>query len=316
MFTASRVSLGPVDRRIAGGLLLVVALVCTLAVPNMIGRDLAGSAVGEVIAGPPAVGSCVSAVSRDTVAPGQLNSANADEAVLTPALPVATITPCRGQVVGEIISVTAATTAQASTLQEYDDAHPACRSRVESYLGTIATTDVLGVQWTKSIYVDAVAVGPDVHDRAAGRTWSACVVSAVHQMYLSAPTLRSSWRTGTLPAAFGLCWADAVVAHGVPTACTAPHTTQQLARGFVSAPSDDATSIVSAADPAAVAAGCRQVAAGIMKVKDPTFGGALAIGVVNDPTGAPYVQCVARATRGKTLTGSLIGLAAGPLPLS
>ena len=192
-------------------LLLLVALVCALVVPNLVGRKVSGSAVAEVIAGPPAVGSCVSAVTSTGVAPGQMNSANADEAVLGRALPVATVVPCRGKVTGEVLSVSAAAESPVSTLQEYDDAHPSCRSRIEAYLGTTASTNLLGVAWSKSIYVDAVTVGPDAHDRAAGRSWTACVMSTIDQSYSAPSTLKASWSSGTLPAAFGLCWAAQVV---------------------------------------------------------------------------------------------------------
>ncbi len=302
------------DRRVAGVLLLVIALVCALAVPNLVGRQVAGAAVGEVIAGPPAVGTCVSALSA--AGPDEIDDVKVDDAVPSRSLPVATAAPCSGQVIGEVISVSTTNTSQVSTLQEYDEAHPDCRSQVETYLGTTATTALVGVQWSKSIYVDAVTVGPDEHDRTAGRTWSACVMSAVGQEYPTPGTLKASWATGTLPAAFGLCWADQVVQHGIPTACTTPHSTQQLAYADVLRPSVSDNSMISVADPAHVLAGCRQAAASIMKVQDPTFGGRLAVKVVTDPPGAPFVQCTVSATGGKALTGSLIGLGSKPLPLS
>lgn len=293
-------------------LLLAVALVCTLAVPSLVGRKVPGLPVAEAIAGAPAVGTCVSSIT--VPAPAQTDDAGA--AGQAGSWPVATTAPCAGKVIGEIISVAAANGAQHGVWSGNDDAQPGCRSLVESYLGTSATTDVVGVQWSKSIYVDAVTVGPDAHDSAAGRSWSACVMSAVGQQYVAPPTLKSSWKTDTLPSAYGLCWATTVVQHGVPTACTKPHTSQQLAFALVQRAPASSNSIVSVADPGHVAASCRELAAGIMQVKDPSFGGALAIQVVTDQAGAPYMQCAVSATAGRSLTGSLIGLGTRPLPLS
>ncbi len=310
--TAFAVSLGGVDRRAVGGvLLLVAALIAVLATPNILGRRIAGFASPEVIAGPPAVGSCVAAIAPPGSAVGPRAASPG-----TRALPVATIVPCRGPVIGEIISVTAQNTTGVSTLQEYDDTHPSCRNQVETYLGTAAATILLGVQWSKSIYVNAMAVGPDAHDRAAGRTWSACVMAAVGQSYTEPPTLRSSWTANTLPDAFGLCWAATIVQRGSPTPCTAAHRTQQLAFGYVPGPSDSQGSIVSAPTPADLAAGCQQLAATIMEVKDPTRGGALLVTVVSDRAGAPYRQCAVSVTGSRPLIGSVIGLGDGPLPLA
>ncbi len=296
--------------------MLVIALMATLTVPQLVGRELSGSAVAEVIAPPPAVGTCVRAIA-DT-SPDRLPPANAGAAEALPdrVLPVAAVVPCAGAVIGEVISVSPRSTRRISTLQEYEDANPSCRSRVEPYLGTPATTDLQGVEWTRSIYVDAITVGPDAHDRAGGRTWTACVLSAVGQSYTAPPLLKSSWTSHQLPDAFGLCWADLILRHGVPTPCTTAHTTQQLAFGFVSGPSDSSTTIVSAADTAAVAASCVRLAASIMNVADPTFGGAVAVRVTSDPAGAPYIQCAASATGGRSLVGSLIGLGGRPLPLA
>ncbi len=295
--------------------MLVVALVAVLVAPNIAGKQVRGAPVAEVIAAPPVVGSCVGAITGAVPVPGPINSANADEAHPARALPVATVVPCKGTVMGEIISVKASSPTTASTLDEYDQANPSCRSQVESYLGTTATTTIQGVQWSKSIYVDTVAVGPDAHDRAAGRTWSACVLSAVNQTYTATGSLRSSWSTNTLPGVFGLCWAQGVVQHGVPTACTAPHTTQQVGYGLVASVTDSGASIESAAGPDQVTAGCRALAATVMKVSDPTRGGALAVKVVDDRSGAPFVQCAVSVVGSRKLTGSLIGLGTKALPL-
>ena len=307
-----------------GVLLLVAALIAVFAVPGAIGHRAAGSPASEPIAAPPAVGTCVSAITAPAAAtPTGLVSGSPARTTL----PVATLSSCTGQVVGEVISVTAqgSSTALGSSAHSSSaaqgsapsaispggqDTVPSCRSQVEAYLGTPATTDLLGVQWSRSIYVDAVTVGPDAHDRAAGRTWTACVLSAVDQHYTAPSTLRSSWLSRTLPSAYGLCWADAVVQHGVPTPCTAPHRTQQLAFGLPGGAASEA------AMTAQETTGCRQLAAAIMDVRDPTFGGALSVQVVADPAGAPYVQCVVQATDTKRLTGSLVGIGQRALPLS
>ncbi|MET3807309.1 hypothetical protein ABIB25_004332 [Nakamurella sp. UYEF19] len=299
------------DRRIAGVLLLVVALVATLAVPDVVGRSLAGAPSPEQIAAPPAVGSCVGAITGSGPA---RTGADARPSV-TGSQPVATVVPCTGRVMGEIISVTVANPRQVVTLQEYDEVHPSCRSQVETYLGTTATTTLSGVQWSRSIYVDVATVGPDGHDRAAGRTWTACVMTAVDQTYPVTASLKSSWTTRSLPDAYGLCWFDDVVQLGEPVACTSPHRTQQLGYGLVSSPTDSGTSIVSAVGYDAILAGCRTLAASVMDAADPTRGGSLDVRVVVSRSGAPYVQCAVSATGSKKLTGSVIGLGTKPVPL-
>jgi hypothetical protein len=80
-----------------------------------------------------------------------------------------------------------------------------------------------------------------------------------------------------------------------------------------------------ALDPAA-AQTCRDQAARLIGSTDPTFGGRLTIAVVarGQSARAPaeqkslwprQIQCVAEATGGRHLVGSVIGLADGPLPL-
>ncbi len=289
-------------------LLLVLALIAALALPVLAGKQVAGAPVAAEIDPPPAVGSCVRGIDRS----------DPDTAVRASArtLPVATVVKCSGDVSGEIISVTAAQRAPAvSTLGDYEQANPGCRSQVEKYLGTAATTVIAGVEWNLNIDVDVTTVGPNPRDRAAGRTWSACVLSAARQLYPATP-LRSSWQSGTVPDAFGLCWAENLIQHGVPTNCTSPHRTQQIGYGLVAQPSDSGTGIVSSASPDDVVAGCRTLAATVLKVADPTRGGALTVKVVDDTSGAPFVQCAVAVVGTRELTGSLIGIGNRPLPLT
>ncbi|WP_157695352.1 hypothetical protein [Nakamurella panacisegetis] len=299
------------DRRAAGVMVLFVALLCAMVVPSLVGKRVAGSAVSEVIAAPPTVGSCVTAITG----PDRPPRATRPNAAVT-ALPVATVAPsCTGTVIGEIISVQPTSSSTVTTLDEFVQANPSCRSQVEKYLGTTATSTIDGMEWTKSIHVDAVTVGPNAHDRAAGRTWTACVLSTVGQTYNATTSLKSSWDSGTLPDEFGLCWDRSVVPRGTPTSCTSPHSTQQLGYGFVASPTDSGTSIVSGMDADGMTAGCRTLAASVMKTSDPTKGGRLAVKVVAQAAGAPYVQCVVTVVGSGKLTGSVIGIGSKALPL-
>ena len=286
----------------------MLALVAALARPVLAERPVAGTPVAAVIAPPPTVGSCVGDIAEAATGAARRESDR--------TLPVATVVPCSGFVTGEIISVTPSRHGpRISTLDEYNQANPSCRSEVEKYLGTTATTVIRGVEWNLNIDVDIATVGPDDHDRAAGRSWTACVLSAANQIYPATP-LHQSWLSGTLPDAFGLCWAENLVQHGVPTNCTSPHRTQQIGDGFVAQTSDSGTGIVSSAGPDDIVAGCRMLAASVLKVADPTRGGALTVKVVDDSAGAPYVQCVVAAVGNHKLTGSLIGIGNKPLPLT
>lgn len=286
----------------------MLALVAAIGLPLLAGKPVAGAPVAAAIDEPPTVGSCVGDI--DYPDPGTVDRSSPR------TLPVATVVKCSGDVAGEIIAVVPREpTPVASTLGDYEQANPSCRSQVEKYLGATATAVIAGVQWSLNINVNVTTVGPDAHDRAAGRTWSACVLSAANQIYPASP-LRQSWQSGTLPDAFGLCWAENLVQRGVPTNCTSPHRTQQIGYGFVSRPSDSGTGIVSSASPDDIVAGCRQLAATVMKVADPTRGGALRIKVVDDTSGAPYVQCVVAVIGSHRLNGSLIGIGNQALPLT
>lgn len=290
---------------------MILALIAIVAVPSTLGRKVGGEPRAESIAGPPTVGQCVTAVR--TVPRSSTKSASTPVA----ALPVATVVPwCEGAVIGEVISVKpSSSTPVISTLDEYYRANPDCRSQVETYLGTFSASDILGVRWTKSLSVEAVLVGPDAHDRAAGRTWVACVVTTGGSSYGAPAPLASAWANRTMPDAFGLCWAEDVQPRGMSLPCRSAHRTQQIAIGFVAGPSDSATSIVSAASRDAVARGCREIAASTLGVPDPTLGGALEVRVVADRSGSPFVQCAVTVTGGRHLVGSLIGLGTRPLPL-
>ena len=102
----------------------------------------------------------------------------------------------------------------------------------------------------------------------------------------------------------------------MPTNCTAPHSTQQLGYGFVQSVRDSGTAIISSVDPDAVTAGCESLASSVMKTSDPTKGNRLAITVVAQVSGAPYVQCAVSVIGTKKLTGSLIGIGSKALPLT
>jgi hypothetical protein len=292
------------NRRVGGMLLFIVALLAVGITPSILGRRTTGTPVAEVIAAPPTVGQCVAAI-------GASNGQDRN-------LPVATVLPtCSGSVIGEVISVRSTSpTPVVTTLDEYTRANPDCQGQAESYLGTSRRTVLLGVQWTTSLSVNAVTVGPDAHDRAAGRTWTACVLAAVGQSYRAPLPLRSSWNSRTLPSAFGVCWSKQIEQRGTPTPCTSAHLIQQLAFGFAAGPLDTSQALVSRDDPALVLAGCRRLAATILAVKDPTAGGALEVEAVADPAGAPYVQCAVSATHGRKLIGSVIGLGTKPVPLA
>lgn len=300
------------DRRLAGIVLLIAALVAVIVVPSISGRRVAGSAVGTVFPPPPAVGDCLV-----TSFPTAVRSGVPREISVT----AIRFGSCDGSIGGEVVAVWP----DQSTADAANTARRAgpCFQATASFAGlesTRLTTDVPGapapgpVRWKPTIGFDPYNVVPGDAERRAGRSWVACLAVPIgHPTYRG--TLNDSFTTGSLPAEFGLCWAGEDIDElPGPVPCNEPHAAELLATGWIRDRLAAPTEFIDGACPA--------MAARLMRTDDPTRGGRLRIisdrftGDVYSRSDAPLtIGCVVSATGSQMLSGTVIGLGDRPAPL-
>ncbi len=303
------------DRRLVGVLVLLLAGVLVTVVPAMTGRRVAGSAVAMSFPGPPQPGDCV--VAR----PPRSNTYDNARQIVTTELAFG---PCTGTVMGEVSSAVD----DDPSAPGAQDAVGRCFNDPTSFAGDPLTEGpgeqpiVPGgpLQWSAGAAADAELIVPGPVERSAGRHWSACLLSPYAFDPGPAPgyrgLLQDAFRTGRLPDAYGSCWAsDDLDSAPQILPCDQPHPAELLASGWI-----QDRSLISRPD---IDAGCVKVAQRIMRTDDPTRGGALT--VVLDPvrldgSSKPddplSVGCFITASGSARLSGSVIGIAGGPLPLT
>ena len=301
------------DRRLAGIVLLVVALVAVIAVPSVTGRRVAGSAVATVFPDPPVVGDCLQAPFPDAVQAG--------------VPPEITVTAtrfgsCAGPIAGEVVAVWP--TESAALAAATNRRVAPCYQATATFAGLESSrrsTDVPDapppgpVRWKPTIGFDPYHVVPGEQERRAGRSWVACLaVPTGHPTYRG--TLSDAFTTGSLPAEFGLCWAgDDIGRLPVSVPCHQPHAAELLATGWIRDRVAAPTEFIDAACPA--------LAARLMRTDDPTRGGQLQIvsdrftgDATSNPDSPLTIGCIVYATGSQLLSGTVIGLGDRPAPLA
>lgn len=302
------------DRRVAGIAVLVLALIAVVVAPSIGGRRTVGTAVALRFSDPPAVGDCVSPLPVGSV---QSNGR-------TPELPDSTIpvVPCDGSIGGEVVGVWM-TPAAAQADQAGSRRGGPCYWQAAAFAGlqrSNSSTDVFGsamtgpVYWKPTIGFDPINIVPDPVAVAGGQQWVACLVVPTKETSYRG-TLQDAFTSGRMPDGFGLCWdRDDLDYAAALVPCNTPHPAELLATGWVQ---NRALTTLSA-----IQQSCVAVAGRIMRTADPTRAGAISI--VTDPVrldgaareDAPLaVNCFAAAVSPQQLTGTVIGLADGPLPL-
>ena len=300
------------DRRLAGIVLLVVALVAVIAVPSVTGRRVAGSAVATVFPDPPAVGDCLQAPF-----PGAVRSG------VPPEIPVTATRfgSCAAAIAGEVVAVWPNESAAMAAAANPRVAP--CYQATATFAGLESSrrsTDVPGapppgpVRWKPTIGFDPYHVVPGEQERRAGRSWTACLaVPTGHATYRG--TLSDAFTTGSLPPEFGLCWAgDDIGRLPVPVPCNRPHAAELLATGWIRDRAAAPTEFIDAACPA--------LAARLMRTDDPTRGGQLEVvsdrftgNAASNPDSPLTIGCIVSATGSQLLSGTVIGLGDRPAPL-
>ncbi len=298
------------DRRLAGIVVLILALAVVVVVPSLEGRRVAGNATATTFPDPPAVGDCLRSRPTPAGSSGALVSVRVTDLDLG---------SCAGSVGGEVVAFWP-TVAIAAAAPSARFGGP-CYLQAAEYAGlrsTARTTDVPGapsglhVRWKPTISFNAVEVVPGEEEERAGRQWSACLVVPLSGLDYRG-TLRGSVARG-LPPEFGLCFA-ATDLGTMPELqrCGHPHRAELVATGWV--PDRSAVTVPE------LNQSCVGVAGRLMGSDDPTRGGQLT--VVTDrmtaqtdgrSDGALAIGCFVTAAAGQLLSGSVIGLGERAVP--
>jgi len=315
------------DRRLIGALLVVVVLSAAIVIPPLVtGSRVAGSASPIDLPDPPGVGDCLLNPLRTTESQELTDGTTVDPAGY-PARRQETVSataafgPCDGPVSGEVVQVVNAGGDPLARRMAAAASDEGCRSATAAYTGLLEVIRQLtnppgpfpAVRWDPTVNVRHVWVQPEAVQRAAGRTWLACVVTPPRPVrYLG--RVAGAFAGHSLPDQFGVCWLQAdVSAAATFVDCSEPHRSELVSVGSVSAHSN-----VAAPD---VSASCERLASRIVGRDDPTAGGALTVGV--DPEELPArltsgrnvdLTCFLTVTDDRRLVGTLVGLDDRPVP--
>ncbi len=311
------------------GLLLVLLVLLAAAVaPNVLGKRLPGAAAIGPIPGPPAVGDCLLQPTHD------------DGWRIVDQKPVYTsleLGPCDGSRYGEVAAViaggvdagTVKSAGPGGDVSIVDPNQNACEQAVAGYVGAPSSTAPnVANQWTLAFGFGSGAAAPDDLQIRFGQKWLACLVFATGdtttdtdaQTVAYSGTVRDSFSTGRLPSVLGSCLSTAVSVRPMP--CRQPHGAELF--GSISTNPAGTTA-------ALLAANCRAVVGKYTGMVDPTAGGRLSmqvrgthvirekvfqgLGPPGDATG--FATCVVTTTStARHLTGPLLGLGSGPVPLA
>ncbi len=301
------------ERRLAGIVVLLLALSAIVVVPSLDGRRVSGTAVATTFADPPQVGDCLRA-------PFALTAVVAGS---PPEISVTSIDlgSCEGEASGEVVAFwETSVAAQQAPSSRFGGP---CYRQAAEYSGLESSnrsTDLPGapvggpVRWKPTIGFNPFLVVPGELEQRAGRSWVACMVLPVGGVAYSG-TLRNAFSQG-LPAQFGLCFSSANF-DVLPTLllCDQPHAAELLATGWIRDRSQ-----VSLAE---VHDACREVAGRLIGAADPTRGQALEIVTdrltaqsVDRSDGPLTIGCFATAAGATQLSGSVIGLGERPVPIA
>ena len=304
-----------------GGLIVLLAALLLLTVPALRPGPVDGRAAPEPVAGPPAVGDCVTEPVQRY--PGY--GSGTGGSYVYPQLAVA---PCAGTRFAEVVSVLTdpgrpEIVVRGSSVNVSDPNQDACRTAVRDHLGTRVTVDPSGAVWSTVTTVEVSVTRPSPRQEAAGQRWLACLAAARGVTYPEqdpAPydgTLRDAIATGAARDRIGACTTDDDLgtANDPTAGCSRPHTLQLLA----------STRDLPAGTPVATAgSGCRWTAERLTGLPDVTAGGALTVVVAVTDDGLSVeadvvpadalVFCGIRTTGGRTLDGGLVGLGDRPIP--
>jgi len=301
-------------------MIVAVALLAVIVVPNLPGRRIAGEPAAGAVAGPPAMGDCATWIADPW--PRFDNPAPQIDDVFD--YPTVTTGSCTGPIVGEIVSVASALAPPMRiSATDYLSQISQCPIDAISYTGSIAPVVGIGsgpaIVWAAQPDFRYTRVGPSRAQRGQGQQWSACLIGSVDGVPYSG-RLHDVFAHGTLPTAFGTCLQSIDPARANRLACDRPHPAELLATTTLGP---------RAVNGAEVQQACVDFAGRALRTSDPERDGAIrlqtvaygersveVIGPTSEPLADTFVNCVAVAQHGTTFNRSLIGVADGPLPFA
>lgn len=299
------------NRRLAGVITLILALVVIAVLPFIGGRRVAGAPTALSFPPPPQPGSCA-------LPPFPVNTWNGGPPIEIP-ITEWHFGQCAGPIVGEVVALLDGDAPSTTPVTNRP-----CFGAAAGFAGLNVSAETISlpggpaadpVEWTPTVGTNTYLVVPGDVERAAGHDWTACLSTPTgNQPYRG--TLRAAYASGTLPDQFGLCWAG-IDMDLMPALlrCDEPHAAELLATGWI-----PDRSVV---PPSEIEASCMDLAGRVMRTDDPTRGGAITIVLdqvtfdgAYSPADPLSVNCLATASRAGELTRTVIGLADGPVPLS
>jgi len=303
------------DRRAWGAVLVVVVIIAALTVPNLAGRRVGGTAARIPVADPPQVGDCLLADPTGT---------NSVLGYTSVEIYAPTTGTCGGTNYGEIVSVTLdARSFPVSVANRLSHPEPmACNPLARAYLGwsdgDVDHDDGSTADGWRPVAIETVGlIGPNLWQYLGRQNWLACAVYPRYGPY--AGSIGRSFADRTAADAFALCLTDGESASRQSISCAVPHHTEILGWATVAGAASESPVLDET---------CRQFAARITALPDPTSSGRLrvdAIALRDDGQGgwstdqadaAPHRQiaCTLSAVGSDRLAATLTGIAGGALP--
>jgi hypothetical protein len=299
-------------RRHVGVVVILVAGV-VLVIAAGVQRGRVGGAA-RLPLGTPATGSCTAWIrpAHPATVGGPVGGPSSAATQLS--YPSTSITDCALRHRGLLISIDFSTGWPVlTTLPEIQRRDAACRDAADAWLsarGLAPFDDHRGstaIGWVPALTVVGRAVGPDSASRAAGASWSGCVLTSLQDDFSAAAN-----PTPTMP---GMCLRlrlkslTALDVSGFTTVstppseidCNARHPGQLLAF---------APTLTGDPSPAQENQSCQMAASRYTGTSDPGFGNSIVTEVVHGND----TLCYAEVTGNRLLDGSLLGVGDGPLP--
>jgi hypothetical protein len=295
-------------RRLTGVAVLVLAIVAAVVVGGFHTKQVRGAPTTAPPPDPPAAGACLGNLA------GYGYPFYASEV------------PCDRAHVGEVVEVMPAgalarATSTADSTNDDRDPSIACQQSVIRYLGVAD-----GSTWLPSAPVAAYLIEPDPIAAQLGSDWLLCAAGVegadVGQGAYNG-TLRDAMRTGRFPPSFAVCPVSLEHTSSSQT-CTAEHSVEAFG----------VTTVGDTGQLPELTASCATLVTSMTGLADPTAGGRLTVAlapqvsiVATQPAGraagtqtvnvsADIYVCLVHTTGSEQLTGPLLGLHGGRLPLT
>lgn len=326
------------NRRVAGLLLLVVAVVGSLLIARLGGTRVAGTAIARPDLGAPAVGECLVTIIGPPAMPLVAPVPPSPVSIASVGETSVRFADCAAAHVGEVVAyraVPAADSAEAADVGSGPTVAPTPPSSAvdsSALVATAAASAVSDGEWCQGVAADyrehsvarfrdgvdaawvpstgqrfAVILSAPTPDPGAPR-WAACAfLSPGLEPYLGSYV--RSLANLPAPAPFGMCRSS----EDSWVSCAAPHRVQE----FGTAARIDSSS------PEALA-GCRSLIEQMTRMKDVTAGGGLRVEIAGGKGGAgpgatrsaAVASCRLVVVADEYLVGTLVGIGDRPLPLN